>query len=554
VSVQLSWSCTGSPKMAIADEETMDEQDKGHLSYQESKVFHAEPHLCSVYDNSKRRMVTFEVYGLDTQDMLHRQYTYQEFDGLFRFNAELMNPNRKEGRYHWVIERLEIAQVGQERKVRLAAEVTKEVPELPIYETTRKIPTGRMDLKERQRLREQMDMLSIKREEKIRAKKQLSKKKFLEHIFFLQEETKRKEKEQEESIASEREKRWQDQLKFDNEEEEQAAKDLVLARSRRIAVESKEQAHEEREEEDLRQLRLRWKAADAEKARLISEARARKEKDEAARKAAAIQAAAQAKTVQNKREVAWGGRDKRVQAKRDALVNKALALIPELKRLANLTVERNTEYLQDWNDQRWPVFEAQLERMRYREAQRQAEADAVKNYIDNRAIPTKTKTKGKKAKAKGHGKKGDKHKGGKEKDGKEEGAETKEAAKDEAKDAKKETERVVDGVEAKMREQMAEVKRRQEVDQKRIMKIEERAEKIKQHELKRIADYKLKVATQQANKQNAANERMLILSTKQDEKLKAEERQRGEDERLKNVRAKHVLAWEQKQLEWLQTH
>jgi hypothetical protein len=247
--------------MAIADEETMDEQDKGHLSYQESKVFHAEPHLCSVYDNSKRRMVTFEVYGLDTQDMLHRQYTYQEFDGLFRFNAELMNPNRKEGRYHWVIERLEIAQVGQERKVRLAAEVTKEVPELPIYETTRKIPTGRMDLKERQRLREQMDMLSIKREEKIRAKKQLSKKKFLEHIFFLQEETKRKEKEQEESIASEREKRWQDQLKFDNEEEEQAAKDLVLARSRRIAVESKEQAHEEREEEDLRQLRLRWKAA-----------------------------------------------------------------------------------------------------------------------------------------------------------------------------------------------------------------------------------------------------------------------------------------------------
>jgi len=554
VSVQLSWSCTGSPKMAIADEETMDEQDKGHLSYQESKVFHAEPHLCSVYDNSKRRMVTFEVYGLDTQDMLHRQYTYQEFDGLFRFNAELMNPNRKEGRYHWVIERLEIAQVGQERKVRLAAEVTKEVPELPIYETTRKIPTGRMDLKERQRLREQMDMLSIKREEKIRAKKQLSKKKFLEHIFFLQEETKRKEKEQEESIASEREKRWHDQLQFDNEEEEQAAKDLVLARSRRIAVESKEQAHEEREEEDLRQLRLRWKAADAEKARLISEARARKEKDEAARKAAAIQAAAQAKTVQSKREVAWGGRDKRVQTKRDALINKALALIPELKRLANLTVERNTEYLQDWNDQRWPVFEAQLERMRDREAQRQAEADAVKNYVDTRAIPTKTKTKGKKAKAKGHGKKGDKHKGGKDKDGKEEGAETKDAAKDEAKDAKKETERVVDGVEAKMREQMAEVKRRQEVDQKRIMKIEERAEKIKQHELKRIADYKLKVATQQANKQNAANERMLILSAKQDEKLKAEERQRGEDERLKNVRSKHVLAWEQKQLEWLQTH
>merc|ERR1719272_1950251 len=106
----------------------------------------------------------------------------------------------------------EIAQVGQERKVRLAAEVTKEVPELPIYETNRKIPTGRMDLKERQRLREQMDMLNIRREEKIRAKKEISKQKFLEHIFFLQEESKRKEAEQEAAIAVEREKRYQWQL------------------------------------------------------------------------------------------------------------------------------------------------------------------------------------------------------------------------------------------------------------------------------------------------------------------------------------------------------
>merc|ERR1712146_354395 len=158
---------------------------------------------------------------------------------------------------------------------------------------------------------------------------------------------------------------------------------------------NKDRAHEEKEEEDLRQLRLRWKAADAEKARLIAEARARKEK--AAKQAVedAKTAAAQAKATQQKREAAWAGRDKRVKSKMDAAVKKALDLIPELKRLANLVRERNNEYLQDWNDQRWPIFEAQLERMRDREAQRQAEADAVKTYHDSRAIPKKEKAKGK---------------------------------------------------------------------------------------------------------------------------------------------------------------
>jgi hypothetical protein len=287
--------------MAIAEEETMDEQDKGTLTYQECKVFHAEPHLVSVYDHPKRRVVTFEVYGLDTQDMLHKQYTHNEFDGLFRFNAELMNPNRKEGRYHWVIERLEIGQVGSERKLRLGAEVTKEVPELPIYETNRKIPTGRMDLKERQRLRDQMDMLNIRREEKIRAKKQASKKKFLAHIFWLQEDAKRREEEQARMIEEEREKRYQFQLGVELEEEEEEAKKAVTAKNRRIAAENKDRAHEEKEEEDLRQLRLRWKAADAEKARAIREARERKERDAAAKVEAAKQKVVDDRATQKKR-------------------------------------------------------------------------------------------------------------------------------------------------------------------------------------------------------------------------------------------------------------
>jgi len=535
--------------MAVAEEETMDEQDKGLLTYQESKIFHAEPHLCSVYDNPKRRIVTFEVYGLDSQDTLHKQYTYQEFDGLFRFNAELMNPNRKEGRYHFVIERLEIAQVGTEQKVRLAAEVTKEVPELPIYETTRKIPTGRMDLKERQRLREQMDMLNIRRDEKIRAKKEVSKKKFLEHIFFLQQEARRKEKEQEESIAKEREKQWQYQTSVENEEEEQAALNNQKARSRRIAAENKDRAHEEKEEEDLRQLRLRWKAADAEKAKAISDARARKLKNAVAKEQADKEAAVIAKQTQAKRETAWAGRDKRVRAKMEAAVKKALDLIPELKRLANLMVERNSEFLQDWNDARWPIFEAQLERMREREAQRAAEADAVKNYHAQREIPKRenTKARGKKA-------------GGKKAAGKKKAAKKGEVTEDEKTEgegeegAKKDSERIVDGVESKMREQMAEQKRRAEVDQKRVANQVAKEAKIKQAELKRIAEYRTRIEKEQLAKKRAADERQLVLKTKEDERQLAEERRKSEENRLNAVRARHVLAMEEKQLKWLATH
>merc|ERR1719321_1982221 len=160
-------------------------------------------------------------------------------------------------------------------------------------------------------------------------------------------------------IQHEREKRYQYQLQVENEEEEEAAKMAVLQKSRRIAAENKDRAHEEKEEEDLRQLRLRWKAADAEKARAIKEARERKERDIAAKAEADKQAAAHAREMQKKREGNWATRDKRVKNKLDAAVKKALDLIPEIKRMANLKLERNSEYLQDWHDKRWPVFGAQ---------------------------------------------------------------------------------------------------------------------------------------------------------------------------------------------------
>merc|ERR1719272_2770793 len=116
-----------------------------------------------------------------------------------------MNPNRKEGRFHWCIERLEITGDGSGgRKLRLANEASDEKPELPRYEPNRKIPTGRMDLKERQRLRESMDLLNVKRKENVGRKRAQAKDRFLKRLFKMKEEFEKKELEVKAKIEEER--------------------------------------------------------------------------------------------------------------------------------------------------------------------------------------------------------------------------------------------------------------------------------------------------------------------------------------------------------------
>merc|ERR1719443_601223 len=119
-----------------------------------------------------------------------------------------MNPNRREGRYHWTIERLEVMADGAGgRKLGLASEPTPEIPELPYYEK-RKIPTGRMNYQERQRLRESMDQLDIKRNESIAKKRMESKVRFLTLIQEQKAEHQERLAKRSEKIAKEREERW----------------------------------------------------------------------------------------------------------------------------------------------------------------------------------------------------------------------------------------------------------------------------------------------------------------------------------------------------------
>merc|ERR1711977_738079 len=109
---------------------------------------------------------------------------------------------------HWTAERLEVKGDGAGgRKLSLASEPTPELPETPLYEK-RKIPTGRMNYQERQRLRESMDQLDIKRNEAIAKKRAVAKAKFLVKIAEQKDEYQQRLAIRTEKIAKEREERW----------------------------------------------------------------------------------------------------------------------------------------------------------------------------------------------------------------------------------------------------------------------------------------------------------------------------------------------------------
>eukprot|EP00930_Biecheleria_cincta_P055303 TRINITY_DN41631_c0_g1_i1.p1 TRINITY_DN41631_c0_g1~~TRINITY_DN41631_c0_g1_i1.p1 ORF type:complete len:519 (-),score=131.27 TRINITY_DN41631_c0_g1_i1:76-1632(-) len=448
-----------------AEEETVDDKDKGPLIYQESKKFHGEFFLINVYDNTKTRKVVFEVYGLDTQDQLHLMYGYSEFDGLFRFNAELMNPNKKEGRFHWVSERLAIVTIGKERKLKLQQDPTNEVPELPIYETTRKIPTGRMDLKERQRLRESMDMLDIKREENIMKRKQLARQRFLKHIQWLKEEDIRLKKLQDEKLADERTRRMQMKEDFERRVNEAMRAEKERQRIRTERVEVREERNEEQDEEDYRQLRARWKKRDAERAQAIADTRALKAQQREEQRILMAKDKKHAEAIRTKRKSNWDVRDDRIKRKSEAWLRGVLEIKADRLRKKKQQEDRKEEYMKLLHETRQPIFFAQLQRTEERRKAAEAVAKMTDKYHEKRSIPKKAKKKGKHAKSLLKG----------------ESAPTKE-------DTPVAPPSKENSVEAKMRAEMDEANRRAKLDRARERRIAALADARKDKINKRVAE------------------------------------------------------------------
>lgn len=79
-----------------------------------------------------------------------------------RFNAELMNPNNREGRYHWICERLNFVSDGKGGRKLDLCEPTDDIPQMADKARNFKIPTGRMNYADRQRLRLEMERLPVR--------------------------------------------------------------------------------------------------------------------------------------------------------------------------------------------------------------------------------------------------------------------------------------------------------------------------------------------------------------------------------------------------------
>lgn len=142
------------------------------ISHQESKNLDGEPHIITVFDKTEEGLYQLEAFSLSSSETIKCKYSYHEFNAIFRFNAELMNPNKKKQRWHWIFDRLVFQSDGRGgRKLNIHFEPTEQSQD-PIL-LRQKIPIGKMDYTERQRLRDEMDRLDIKRTENITQRRKL---------------------------------------------------------------------------------------------------------------------------------------------------------------------------------------------------------------------------------------------------------------------------------------------------------------------------------------------------------------------------------------------
>lgn len=82
----------------------------GALIFQEGKNIEGEFYIIAVYDDPASCTISFSAYELENDCTYTYPMSYSEFDGLFKFDSELMNPSNVDGRFHWVIERLDFVQ------------------------------------------------------------------------------------------------------------------------------------------------------------------------------------------------------------------------------------------------------------------------------------------------------------------------------------------------------------------------------------------------------------------------------------------------------------
>lgn len=208
----------------------------GTLIFQQGKDIEGEFYIIAVYDDPASCTISFSAYELENDCTYTLPLTYAEFDGYFVFDSELMNPSHQDGRFSWVIDRLDFIRDHKGQKVLvLTPEPTNEPDENAVVEKpkakgiTADVPTGKIDAATRAKLLKELDTQDDRKLHAGLVRSEDARKRFLKELFSRR--------------ALQQLKATQRMLKADEEREARLAR-LEIIRSQQLA---KAQAHREGE-------------------------------------------------------------------------------------------------------------------------------------------------------------------------------------------------------------------------------------------------------------------------------------------------------------------
>jgi len=165
-----------------------DENDEsgGLLVFQRGKQLNDEYYIISVRDNAENATIKFLAFELETSETSELSFSYADFDTLFKSHPELVNPVNKQGRYDWVVDRLDFIadSNGSTKRLTLANQPTAEDegPEAKVGPAPKAIPKDRLTYSERVRLKAEADKLEEKRAANIALKSEKNRKAFVAEL------------------------------------------------------------------------------------------------------------------------------------------------------------------------------------------------------------------------------------------------------------------------------------------------------------------------------------------------------------------------------------
>mmetsp|Transcript_70183 Transcript_70183/g.124918 ORF Transcript_70183/g.124918 Transcript_70183/m.124918 type:complete len:623 (-) Transcript_70183:60-1928(-) len=163
-----------------------DAEESGPLVFQRGKKLNDEYYIISVRDNAESAIVKFAAYELESSETFELSYSYADFDALFKSHPELVNPANKEGRYDWVVDRLDFTMDSSGGAKRLtlssAPTVDEEHTDTKTGPTPKAIPKDRLTFAERTRLRAEAERLEEKRAANIALKSEKNRKAFVAEL------------------------------------------------------------------------------------------------------------------------------------------------------------------------------------------------------------------------------------------------------------------------------------------------------------------------------------------------------------------------------------